>query len=318
MLKRTIEISREPAHLATENRQLLVLRQGQSKRDVPMRARLPLEDLGMVVVDHRETTYSHNALAGIAEHGAVLLVCDRRHLPAGILLPLPSHTELVWRIRDQIQAGKVIRKQLWKQLVVAKVRAQASNLNHDSAARRKLLSLARRVRSGDPENIEAQASRIYWPVLFASGPLREPFRRSPGGGKPPNNLLDYGYAIMRAAVARAIVGAGMLPMLGIKHENRSNAFCLADDLVEPLRPIVDRKACCLFLDNRLSLEQPVKAELLSLLDSTVKTGDATGPLQVALARYAAAFARCLAGEQEDLTPDVPVLDEPPGSSQCPT
>lgn len=292
---RTIEISREKAHLAVEHGQLLVMYDGQSRRDLPMRQRIPCEDLGVLIVDHDECTYTHRALSALAESGAVLVVCDGRHIPTAALLPFSSHTEVVWRVRDQIALGAPLRKRLWAAIVAAKVRGQAANLDA-GGARPQLLALAQRVRSGDPDNIEAQAARAYWQAFFPRSLLGRTFRREAGDreAEPPNNLLDYGYAIMRAAVARALVGAGLLPMLGIHHENRSNAFCLADDLVEPLRPLIDAAAKRLVCKGQLLLDQPTKAELLLVLTATVRVGDTVGPLNVALGRYVASLARCLA------------------------
>ena len=167
----------------------------------------------------------------------------------------------------------------------------------------KLRSLARQVRSGDPDNVEAQAAVIYWPVLFAHCPrVPAPFRRAAGdrSAAPPNNLLDYGYAALRAAVARAIVSAGLLPALGIKHMGRSNPFCLADDLMEPLRPLVDRRAISLAERGELVLDQPTKAGLLAVLTDEVLVESQSGPLLVAVTRYVASFVRVLAGEAETL------------------
>jgi CRISPR-associated protein Cas1 len=258
-----------------------------------------LEDLGVLMVDERSTTYSHAALAQLAEHGCALVVCGRDHAPAGIYLPLSTNTDVLSRLEAQLRASRPTRKRLWSAIVVAKIRAQAANLVHAPEIRSRLLMMARRVRSGDPSNVEAQAARLYWPALFGDQPaLQQPFRRRPGDAtaETPNNLLDYGYAVLRAAVARALVSAGLLPALGLRHHNRSNPFCLADDLVEPLRPVMDARVRSLVAEGRVVLDQPTKAELLLELTSTVHMGDRTGPLQVALAAYAASLARSLEGD----------------------
>jgi len=156
VIKRTLEISREPAHLAVRYDQLLLKREGQIVGSVPC------EDIGVVVVDHPRTTYTHSALVRLAESDAVVVICGRDHLPSAMLLPLADHSQVVWRLNDQLHACRPLCKQLWKQVVIAKVRAQAANLPEDRPARRKLLALAREVRSGDPQNIEAQAAKIYW------------------------------------------------------------------------------------------------------------------------------------------------------------
>ncbi len=296
MIKRTIEISREAAHVAVRDDQLRIVREGQRPGEG---ASIPCEDIGLLIVDHPQVSFSHHALARLVEFGAGVVVCGSNHQPAGLLLPMGGHTEVVWRVSDQISAPKPVRKQLWKQIVVAKVRAQAANLPEDSAVHRRLLVLAREVGSGDPKNVESQAARLYWPAWMGeqSGP---PFRRDTDGNDPVNAMLNYGYAIFRAAVARALVGAGLLPVLGIHHCNRSNAFCLADDLVEPLRPMMDARVRQLCRRGHDSLIPHTKAALLERMTATVRYGDRSGPLLVALHAYAASLAECLAGRSGTL------------------
>ncbi len=305
MIKRTIEISREPAYITTQHRQLVL------KRDGEIVGSIPCEDLGMVVVDNPGTTYSHAALSSLIESEATVVICGRNHLPQGILLPLADHTEVVWRIHDQIAISRPLRKRLWKQLVRAKIVAQAENLAPGSPPRRKLLNLAREVRSGDPSNLEAQAARLYWSAWLINAPeaysqSERVFSRDPDG-IAPNSLLNYGYAIIRAAIARAIVAAGLLPALGLHHSNRSNAFCLADDFIEPFRPIVDERVRELYFAGQAELDQPTKAGLLDLLAMDVETSrrdTSTGPLMVALHRMIASFVKCCEGSAKDL--EIPV------------
>jgi len=322
VIKRTIEISREPAHLTVRDGQLLILRKHEPPVRLPARpdnlaGSIPCEDIGVVMVDSRETTYSHAALAALAESGAAVVVCGRDHHPAGLYLPISSNTQLLSRLDAQLTASKPTCKRLWATIVTAKVRAQAAVLPARSEfddCRRKLIRLSREVRSGDPDNVEAQAAAAYWPVLFAHcSAVAQPFRRRAGDRQapPPNNLLDYGYAALRAAVARAIVSAGLLPALGIQHRGRGNPFCLADDLMEPLRPIVDRRVRFLAARGELVLDQPTKAELLNVLTTEVEvsgngvqrradrdeSGPRSGPLLVALHRYVASFVRVLTGEE---------------------
>lgn len=307
MVKRTLEISSEGMHLCVQDRQLLILPHGTKKQDCEPRHRIPAEDIGFVVVDHRDTTYSHSALALMAEVGAVLVVCGPDHLPSGLLLPMAEHTEVVWRIDDQVNVSKVAEKQMWSDIVEAKVRAQASLLPEDSPVRKEVEALSKRIRSGDPDNIEAQAARYYWPALLGDG-----FRRTPGSvsGGPANAFLDYGYALLRAAVARTLVGAGLLPALGIKHSNRSNAFCLADDLMEPLRPMVDRRARFLVKHGQSTLDPHAKRSLLPVLTEAVRTTAGVGPLHVVLPRFVASFAEKLAGGKTPL--EIPEMTEVPG------
>jgi len=190
--------------------------------------------------------------------------------------------------------------------VAAKIRAQARNLSHEPLVRERLMSLSRRVRSGDPDNLEAQASQIYWPALFRDlGGVESPFRRIPGGGegKGPNALLDYGYAVLRAGLGRAIVSAGLLPALGVAHHNRANPFCLADDLIEPLRPMVDGKVRMLVARSAVVLDQSTKGELVALQWQTVRMRNEAGPLSAGLSRYAASFVQALAGEGDLVIPE---------------
>lgn len=302
MIKRTLEISREPAHLSVRNEQLLLKRDGQ------IIGQAPCEDIGIVVVDHPQTTYSHHALATLAANGAAVVLCGRDHLPAAMVLPLTDHSQVVWRLHDQIAASLPLQKRLWQQLVVAKIRAQATNIEPGIAARKKLLALAREVRSGDPSNIEARAAKLYWQHWLTTEDLQsldtEQFRRDPNGAGL-NGFLNYGYAILRAALGRAIVAAGLHPSLGIHHANRGNAYCLADDLIEPFRPMVDDRVRDMHRQGFDELNQPAKAELLDLLVTPMSLGDQSGPLMVMLHRLATSLVRCYTGEQKRLGIPVP-------------
>ena len=290
LIKRTIEISREPAHLTVKLDQFLI------KRDGEVVGQVPCEDIGVVLVDHPQTTYSHAALAALAESDATLVICGRNHLPAALLLPLSDHSQVVWRISDQLAVSQPVRKQLWRQLVQGKIRAQAANLEAGTPARSKLLAYAREVRSGDPKNLEAQAARVYW-VNFV--PEEALFRRD-ADADGLNALLNYGYAVVRAALARAIVAAGMLPALGLHHSNRSNGFCLADDLIEPLRPLVDDRARELYRQGARGIDAESKPGLLKLLAEDVAFAGETGPLLVNLHRFVTCLWKCYRGEEKRL------------------
>jgi CRISPR-associated protein Cas1 len=296
VIKRTIEISQRPVHLTVKDQQLLIQdREG----DRAVLSSAPCEDIGILLVEHPGVTYTHAALTTLLECDAAVVFCGRNHLPAGLLLPIGEHTQVVWRLHSQLAASKPLKKRLWRQIVQAKIRAQAANLPIGSLVRSRLLGMARRVRSGDPENLEAQAAKAYWATVFN----QVPFHRNPDEGGV-NALLNYGYAVMRAAVARAIVSAGLLPALGIKHVSRSNAFCLADDLVEPLRPMVDARVRELVRAGQTELDPSAKRGLLELLTAEVTTGDETGPLMVALHAMIASLVRCLEGDAERL--EIPV------------
>lgn len=342
MIKRTIEISAQPAHLTVKLDQLLI------QHGLEVIASVPCEDIGVLLLDHPQNTYSHVALAALLRHDAVTVVCGPDHLPAGLLLPLADHSQVVWRVTEQVSLSRPLRKRLWQQLIRAKVRAQALNLPPDSTPRKKLLLLARQVRSGDPTNVESQAARIYWQHWLPTGPFRRltnhnprsrlqqqslPFsaenEAAPSASELPacsldaalqadlNALLNYGYAVLRAAVARAIVCAGLLPVIGIHHANRSNAFCLADDLLEPLRPFVDRRVRELYLQGRSKINSDTKRELLQLLAERVQIGHHCGPLMVNLHRLAASLVLCYQGKADRLEiptfprkkPDLPHRNE---------
>jgi len=229
MTDRILEISDEPARLSARGGLLVVARPGRDE------VSLPFADLAVLVVSHPQVSYTQAVLAELVASGGAFVACDKRHLPVGMLLPLDAHYVQVERFAVQAQAPLPLRKRLWREIVRAKVRAQGSVLAALHGDDRGLCALAGKVRSGDPSNIEAQASRRYWPALFAD----PAFRRSTEA-EDQNRLLNYGYAVLRAIVARAIAAAGLHPSLGLHHHNRYNSFCLADDLMEPFRPAVDK------------------------------------------------------------------------------
>lgn len=292
MIKRTIEISGEGNHLSVSQGSLIV------RREDEIVGRVPLEDLGVLILDSPMTTYTHSVLSEALAAGAAIIPCGRNHLPVGLFLP-QENTLLTERLALQADAALPLRKSLWKQVVRAKVVAQAQTLASDSPAARKILALLPEIRSGDPTNVEAQAARLYWPAL-----LGDEFRRDPDG-LPPNHFLNYGYMVLRATVARAICGAGLHPALGLHHHNRSNPFCLADDLLEPLRPLVDRKVQELHQAGAKELDRQAKTELLTLITAEVDVAGEKGPLMVALVRVLASLVRCYAKEQDKL--DLPTL-----------
>jgi CRISPR-associated protein Cas1 len=289
VIKRTIEVSREPAHLTVRLGQLLL------QRGEEIVGSIPCEDVGVVVVDQPRVTYSHAALTGLGRSDAILVVCGEDHLPLAVLLPLADHSQVVWRVAEQVAVSKPLRKQLWKQLVRAKIRGQALNLPESCPARQNLMQLSRQVRSGDPANVEAQAARVYWQNWLAG----EAFHRDANAGGV-NAMLNYGYATVRAALARALVAAGLLPALGLFHSNRSNAFCLADDLIEPLRPLVDRRVRELHRQGHQELKPETKAGLLTLLADPVRLAGQRGPLMVNLHRMVASLVACYQGASKRL------------------
>lgn len=303
MIKRTIDISEGPTHLSIEHDQLILTRDRQEI------ARAPCEDIGVLLVDHHSTTYTHAVFTRLAASGACVVVCGANHLPAAVVLPMEANELTARRIRAQAVAARPLRKRLWRQIVRRKVRAQAENLPAGHPVRTRLLEMARLVKSGDPSNVEGQAARFYWPAMM--GPE---FRRDPEG-LPPNNLLNYGYMVMRAAVARALVAAGLHPSFGLQHQHRNNTFALADDLVEVLRPRVDAAVLELMLNESGFIDRPAKQKLLGLLAEEVRVADQFGPLMVQLHRVAASLVRCYDREQDRL--DLPVYPQRPVPAESP-
>lgn len=299
MIKRVVEVSHAGTYLSVKLGQLVV------KRDGLEVGRIPCEDVGVLLIDHSGVVYTHTVFTELLKYGAAVVLCDRTHHPAGMLLPLESNSVQCERFRYQVEAKGPLKKQLWKQVIGAKILHQAKVVKDDEGAYKWLKVLAGKVRSGDPANVEAQASKRYWGAYLGE----HKFRRD-RGGDVPNNLLNYGYMVLRAAVARALCSSGLLCTLGIHHRNRYNAYCLADDMMEPFRGFVDEKVREIFLscDDKemlVNLDQSVKAKLLEVLYGPVVIGGYKGPLMVGLHRTAASLVRCYSGEQKKL--ELPAL-----------
>lgn len=284
MLRRTIEFGTPGTRLSVARRQLVV-----ERPDLP-KATLPIEDLGVVIVDDARATYTQAVFIELLAAGATVLVTGRDHLPVGMMLPLDAHHVQTERHRAQVAASLPTRKRAWQALIRAKIGQQATVLTAATGQDGGLWAMARRVRSGDPDNLEAQAAQRYWPRLFGKGFRRD--REAEG----VNALLNYGYAVVRAAVARAVVAAGLIPSLGVQHRHRGNPFCLADDLLEPYRPFVDWRVKAMSdgaappppLDD-----QATRAALLGLLNETIVVGDRRLPLLLGLQASAASLCRGL-------------------------
>ncbi len=293
MIRRTVEFSTLGTRLSVAYRQLVV-----ERPDLP-KTTLPIEDLGVVIVDDVRATYTQSVFLELLEAGAMVLVTGRDHLPTGMMLPLDAHHVQTKRHRAQVETSLPVRKRAWQAIVRAKILQQATVLSHFTGDHGGLAPMTRRVRSGDPENLEAQAAQRYWPRLF--GPT---FRRQ-RGAEGVNALLNYGYAVVRAAVARAIVAAGLIPSLGIHHRHRGNPFCLADDLLEPYRPYVDWRVRQLAGEDGELVpdlaEQSTRAELLSLLNETIQVGSRREPLLLALHTSAVSLCRALTGGDRSLS-----------------
>jgi CRISPR-associated protein Cas1 len=291
MIKKIIEISQARTSLSIRYGQLIVKREGQETSSIPC------EDVGILLVDHQGVTYTHSVFTELLKSGAAIVLCGGNHHPSGLLLPIESNSVQTERYRFQIEAKEPVKKRLWQQIVRTKIKHQAKLVEDDKDVYKALMVLREKVRSGDPDNIEAQASKKFWQAFFGD----EEFHRNIDG-PPPNNMLNYGYMVMRAAVARAICSAGLLPCLGLHHCNRYNAFCLADDLVEPFRGFVEAKVRELYKggEGTGEINQYVKSRLLEVLYDEVEIGGFKGPLMVGLHRTAASLYRCFAGEQKNL------------------
>lgn len=290
MIKRTLEISSGPARLSVAHRQLVIERGDDPRLTVPM------EDIGVVIVDHPAVTYTHAVFTDLMETGAAIVLCSRDHQPAGVFLPINAHSTQTERHHRQIEASLPFKKRAWAHIVRTKIARQADVICAVAGKDEGLRALSSRVRSGDPENLEAQAAQRYWRILFGSDFRRE--REASG----LNSALNYGYAILRAAIARAIVGSGLIPSLGLHHHHRSNPFCLADDLIEPYRPLIDLKVCELARSGHIlvELDRAAKAVLLSVLNETIRIGDRNTPVGLAIHQTTASLARGYETGQPDL------------------
>jgi CRISPR-associated protein Cas1 len=303
MIKRTICIE-TPCHLKFRNNQLVAIYDHVKGFEDRAEKTVPIEDIGMLVLENQQITLSHYLLDKLVANNTAVITCNETHHPSGMLLPLESHTLQSERFRAQIEATEPLKKQLWQQTVKAKINNQISVLKKWDIKHNTLINLAQSVKSGDTDNNEAKAAAFYWSNLFPPAWLF--FRKREG--PPPNNLLNYGYAILRATVARAIAGAGLLPTLGIFHRNRYNAYCLADDIMEPYRPFVDVIVRTI-IDNTSAVEtltQDLKTQLLKLPTIDVLLEGEKSPLMVATMRTAASLAKCYTGEQRKiLYPEMP-------------
>ena len=298
MIKRTLYFG-NPAWLNVDHGQLVIrdpLLKGITLNDE--KGRVPIEDIGLVVLDHQQITVTHTVLHQLLANNVAVVVCDERRHPCGMLLNLEGNRVQAELFKYQIESSEPMRKQLWKQTVEAKIQNQAAVLTSAKGDGALMLGLAAKVQSGDTGNREAQAAAWYWPRLFQTMPNFRRFREGP----PPNNLLNYGYAILRAMVARSLVGSGLLPTLGIFHRNRYNAYALADDIMEPYRPFVDALVLDIIHETGVpeDLTMEHKGQLLKLPVADVILDGKASPLMAAVARTTASLAQCFAGEQRKL------------------
>ena len=308
MIKKTLYFG-NPAYLSLRNNQLVIrLPEIEQSDALPDRFKKqteitkPIEDIGMVVLDNRQITITSGVMAALLENNCALVTCDSHSMPTGLMLPLYGNTTQNERFRHQLDASVPLKKQLWQQTVQCKINNQASVLHYLRNEEVRCMRVwARDVRSGDIENMEARAAAYYWKYLF--GQHIDGFIRD-RDGVPPNNLLNYGYAILRAVIARALVTSGLLPTLGIHHHNRYNAYCLADDIMEPYRPSVDELVYRLVKNKGLpadGLTREWKSELLVIPTLDVVISGRRSPLMVAAGQTTASLYKCFSGELRKIT-----------------
>ncbi|MCL2414822.1 MAG: type II CRISPR-associated endonuclease Cas1 [Bacteroidales bacterium] len=310
MIKRTLYFE-NPAYLSLKNKQLVVKLPEVEKNDaLPelLKAEsiktIPIEDIGVVILDNKQITLTHGVIEALLENNCALITCDSRRMPVGLLLPLEGNTVQQERFTAQIEASLPLKKQLWQQTIQAKIENQAYLLKKCRGTEvRNMQKWASDVRSGDSDNLEGRAAAYYWKNLF---PVIDDFTRD-RDGVPPNNLLNYGYAILRAVVARALVSSGLLPTLGIHHHNRYNAYCLADDIMEPYRPFVDKMVVeivdathCDASPLSADLTKEIKIRLLQIPVLDVVINGQRSPLMVAVAQTTASLAKCFLGENRKI------------------
>ena len=301
MIKKTLCFS-NPAYLSLRDAQLLIRLPEVETNEMLTESfkkeserTIPIEDIGVVVLGNRRIIITSGVLEALLENNAAVITCDQRSMPVGLLLPLCGNTTQNERFRDQLDASVPLKKQLWQQTVKQKIQNQAYVLAQVTGKEEKAMNVwADNVRSGDPDNIEARAAAYYWRYLFPDIPTFVRGRE----GEPPNNLLNYGYAILRAVIARALVGSGLLPTLGIHHHNRYNAYCLADDIMEPYRPYVDQLVIEIIrkVDNYALLTKEIKMELLGVPMLDVVIAGKRSPLMIAAQQTTASLYKCFSGE----------------------
>lgn len=297
MIKKTLCFSNR-AYLCCRNRQLII-KVDDPATGTPCEHSRPIEDIGVMVIESDQVTMSSSLISTLLEHKVALIVCDKKHMPAGLMLPLAGHSEQTERFNSQIAASVPLKKQLWQQTVAMKIRNQGAVLKKvNDMEIGNMLAWASQVKSGDPDNLEGRAAAYYWKNLFGEG---SGFTRRKEGDDP-NSLLNYGYAIIRAVIARSLVGSGMIPTLGIHHSNKYNAYCLADDVMEPYRPYVDLMIINLITNLNLppEISNETKKHLLTLPAIDVKIGNLTRPLMIAASMTSASLAKCYLGESRKL------------------
>lgn len=289
MLKQTLFFS-HPARLSLKDNQLVI-----TLKDSNEMITRPIEDIGFVVIENQQIIFTIPLLNELVHNNVSVILCDAKGMPSSMLMGLNNNATQAESLKYQLNVSEPMRKQAWKQIVEQKIRNQAAVLDKLGIEHHNLKACYSSVLSGDTSNREGIAARQYWTQLFGKD-----FRRE-REGLPPNNLLNYGYAILRAATARALIGSGLLPALGLFHRNRYNAFPLADDVMEPYRPYVDEIAFGATEEGMLELDKETKVRLLNLLVTDVRIGKMTRPLSLALTTTSASLLKYYKGETKKVT-----------------
>ena len=297
MIKQTLYFG-NPAYISTKNAQLVIKIKKDEKEHTATR---PIEDIAVIILDHGRITITHNAIKRLQENKVAIISCDDKHMPGSLMLPLVGHSEQTEKYRYQISASAPLKKNLWQQTVIAKIKNQLSVLDKLDRPATRLTHLLNKVQSGDPQNIEAQAAAYYWKT-YIDGFVRDRL------GGPPNNLLNYGYAILRAMTARSLVSSGHITSLGIHHRNKYNPYCLADDIMEPYRPFVDLVAYQMYTEEKTDpiLNISNKARLLRFSTMDAVYENKKSPLMVGIQMTTASLAACFKGEKRKI--NYPVLE----------
>ena len=292
MITRSIYIG-NPAYLKLKDEQLYIM----DPETGQMKGKIPLEDLGLLMLDHWQITVSHQLIQKMMGNNVVVISCDAHHLPHGIMLPLHGHTEFSERIKDQMEASEPLKKQLWKQTIECKIENQKEVLRRLGNYYEPMMDYRNNVKSGDLTNMEGIAAQHYWKYLISLDFLRQRF------GDSPNQFFNFGYSVLRSIVARAIVETGLLPVLGIFHKNKYNPYCLADDMMEPYRPFVDWLVMDWLTRNPETedLTKEFKAHILQIATKDVKIDGKTRPLMVAVKTTVSSLYKCYTGEKRQIS-----------------
>lgn len=295
MIKRTLYFG-NPAYLSTTQQQIVISFPDQAKEKVT----IPIEDIGVLILDHYGITLGQALIGRLIENNVALITCNDKHMPTGLHLNLNGNTIQQERFTAQINASEPLKKRLWKQTIQYKIKNQAALMSQRGIKADNMLRWASKVKAGDPDNYEARAAAYFWKHIFTGH--TDDFKRGRFEAEP-NNLLNYGYAILRAITARALIGSGLLPTFGIHHHNRYNAYCLADDIMEPYRPFVDALVLEI-LDKGdhdiYELSPALKQEILQLPVLDVQLGKEKRPLMIALQHTTASLAQCLSGKSKQI------------------